>query len=189
MAFNIAILNPLFALGLFLGTAFPDIDEPESWIGQKFKFLSFLIIFVFILFKILLIPIYFLNNKAYKNLSHMLSHRGITHFLILPIILFCISLFFTQIELLKYFIQGFALGCLLHQTEDMLTAGGIKGWLWPVFPSARFTLLPSILRFKVGGISELVFIVFLLFINVYILFHFHFQETIQHYHFFRMEYI
>jgi len=121
---------------ILLGTAFPDIDEPESWIGRRTRGISDLIKIIF-------------------------GHRGITHtlifILVFTLILIAINIFYGE----KHFflsIFGFAFGMLGHIIGDAHTKSGIM--LFYPFSKKRYYVLPKFLRFKTGGIKEQIFALF-----------------------------
>lgn len=117
-----------FLPAILLGSLFPDIDEPESYIGNKLKVISVVI-------------------------SSFFRHRTFTHYLIFPLLLLIVS-FYMNNTFNKVTILGFAIGIFLHDVGDMLTKGGIKGFLWPLFPNTRIALLPYFLRFKTFSVEE-----------------------------------
>ncbi|HIP35573.1 MAG TPA: hypothetical protein EYG85_01830 [Crocinitomix sp.] len=137
-----------FLLAILLGSLFPDIDEPESYIGKKLKVISIV-------------------------MSSFFKHRTFTHYLIFPLSLILVAFFCVDNIFNKVTILGFALGILLHDAGDMLTKGGIKGFLWPIFPNTRIALLPYFLRFKTFSIEEYILIWLVLIpLNILLMFHF-----------------
>lgn len=135
------------SVGILLGTLLPDIDEDNSYIGQKFKMFS--VVF-----------------------SAFIKHRTFTHYLIVPLVLFIFA-FFTleKLSLSQLFIYSIAFGMINHDLGDMLTNGGIKGFFFPLFPRARIAILPSFLRFDTFSITEYFLITFFLIpLNVYFTF-------------------
>jgi len=86
----------LFLFGAALGSLLPDIDEPRSYIGMKFPYLS--------------IPLKLFGIK----------HRTITHS-IWFILLFLIP----GLMLNNFFLLGLSLGVFMHLIGDMLTKGGV----------------------------------------------------------------
>lgn len=136
-----------FLPAILFGSLFPDIDEPESYIGNKLKVVSII-------------------------MSSIFKHRTFTHYLILPLLLILVA-FFTANVFNKITILGFAIGILLHDAGDMLTKGGIKGFLWPFFSNTRIALLPYFLRFKTFSTVEYMFIWLVLIpLNILLVFHF-----------------
>lgn len=117
-----------------IGALAPDIDEPGSWIGRRLLFLSWTVKFLSIFF------------PAFK-------HRGITHLLAIPIAISAISIFLHNI-----WIAAFALGWFMHTVGDLITVGGIRGYLYPLFPDKKIVLLPDEFRFYTGGLVEAVII-------------------------------
>ena len=137
----------IFLGAVGFGVLLPDIDEPNSYIGRRFKFIS--------------IPLKIFGIK----------HRTFTHYLIFPLIVFLISLFLSRIYQLIGF--GLTLGILMHDIGDMLTKGGIKGFFYPFLREKTIRILPKNLAFYTNSITEyiLIFILYLiniLFINQYI---------------------
>ncbi|RDU72360.1 hypothetical protein CQA57_07085 [Helicobacter anseris] len=119
----------IFYLILLFGSVFPDIDEPNSFIGKKFPGISHFLCF-------------------------SLGHRGFTHFLAFPILFFIVLSFF--IENMEY-VFAFCLGIFLHQVGDMLTNSGIKNYFYPIpflKRIERAVLLPKSLRFSTGMLFE-----------------------------------
>lgn len=119
----LSVILPL----ILLGSAFPDIDEPRSFIGRKFPLIS-------------------------RIVSLSFSHRGLTHFLIIPL-MFIVSGFTLHNLALSPYLLAFGYGILLHQIGDMLTISGIPYYFFPL-SAKRAVLLPQVLRFKTGGIVE-----------------------------------
>lgn len=135
--------------GVISGSIFPDIDEDESYIGNKLKLFSIVV-------------------------SSIFKHRTFTHYLITPVL--CLLLTYYFIEPLSYtqlFFYAFSAGILMHDLGDMLTNGGIRGFFFPLFPNTRIALLPSFLRFSTFSLTEYVFIGLILFpTNTYLVLHF-----------------
>lgn len=133
----------LFAAAALLSVLAPDIDEPGSYIGRRFWFLSW--------------PI-----KALSFLFPSFKHRGITHIFLIPFLMILIASLSRNITL-----AGFGLGWMLHTVGDMLTIGGIKGYLYPLWPDKKIVLLPDGFRFRTGGFAENILIFILLILNAY----------------------
>ena len=140
---NIASTSNLpisFYIGLIIGSFFPDIDEPNSYIGKKLSFLS----------------------KTLRKIG--LKHRTLTHSIFFPFSLFLIIAFVPKLD--TFFIRGFIIGIMLHIIGDAITVSGV-----PIFyplSKKRYFLLPSFLRFKVGGIAENIIIFILTFTNIFL---------------------
>ncbi|NCB48818.1 MAG: metal-dependent hydrolase [Clostridia bacterium] len=134
-------------VGIMFGTLLPDIDEDNSYIGQKFKMFS--VVF-----------------------SAFVKHRTFTHYLLLPLVLFTFAFFMMeQSSLSQLLIYAIAFGMINHDIGDMLTNGGIKGFFFPLFPNTRIAILPSFLRFDTFSLVEHFFIIFFLIpINSYFVF-------------------
>jgi inner membrane protein len=124
----------LFYIASLFGSLLPDIDEPESYIGKR-------------------IPIF--SNV----LSIFIEHRGITHYLIVPLFLLTLA-YFEDDLLVKPILFGLGVGVFAHTVGDMLTKGGIRGYLFPFFRKRTFVLLPWFLRFYTNSITEYLYISF-----------------------------
>ena len=126
---NSVILLPLVVFGSIL----PDIDEPRSFIGRKFPIISHIVSFSF-------------------------THRGFTHFLIFPLLIFLLGfLLLAYGDIYAYICFALGFGVFLHQIGDMLTISGIPYYFFP-FSKTKAVLLPSFLRFKTGGrVEKIVF--------------------------------
>lgn len=134
-----------FFIGLVVvGSLFPDIDEPESYIGRRLWFMSWLI-------------------KSLSLFFPAFRHRGITHIFLVPMILIAVGSIFGNI-----WVAAFGLGWLLHTIGDLLTVGGIHGYFYPI-SKEKVVLLPEWLRFKTNSFVEHVIIVFLLMLNSYLI--------------------
>jgi inner membrane protein len=116
-----------FAGGLILGSLLPDVDEPNSFIGTRVPFVS--------------VPA-----------NAMLGHRGCTHFVVLPVSVFILSLFLPSLWSATFF--GLSIGWLSHILGDLFFGGGIKGVLYPLYRGRVFFT-----RLKVGGVIENVFLI------------------------------
>lgn len=124
------ILTATFISSSVIGSLFPDIDHPNSFVGKRAKPLSLL-------------------------LSKTAGHRGATHaplvILMLYVILSRLAIGATegiQQSFLLVLIGGFVVGALSHLFLDSLTVGGIP-LLYP-FTSKHYRLA----RLKTGGIGE-----------------------------------
>ena len=87
----------IFLLITAFFSIFPDIDEKDSKIGRRFKFLSYPIEFIF-------------------------RHRGLMHTIYLPILIFLIFLLFNNVN----YGFAALLGYLSHLFMDALTKRGIR---------------------------------------------------------------
>lgn len=153
--------------GLIIGSILPDIDEPHSYISRKFKIFSFLVQIIFFILRFFAIIFIFIDKTHYQNIKNTLKHRGITHFLILPVFLFLFS-FLLPFEYAKTFILAISIGWLLHEIGDMMTKGGIKNWLFPFFINQTFWVLPQNLRFMTNSYKEFVVMFFLFVFNIFL---------------------
>lgn len=140
----------IFMASVFLGSLFPDIDEPSSKIGRKFTGVSNLIKAVF-------------------------GHRGVTHFFIIPTIFTLVFLLFLPKNLnLAVAGAGFIIGYFLHILGDALTKSGIKNAFYPFFKGKVFALLPVKFRFYTNSAFErtllLPTLVFIVSMEIYAIF-------------------
>lgn len=142
VAHTYSFVEAVFSLIVVVfGSLLPDVDEPHSYIGNKSMYIS----------------------NFLKILG--LKHRTLTHWLITPLIIFSFGFAFdTAIFSLGFFALGF--GILAHDIGDMLTKGGIVGFLFPFYPEARIALLPDSLRFATFSLVELLFNLGLLILNL-----------------------
>ena len=132
----------LFLGAVFLGSLLPDIDEPKSFIGRRFAFLS--------------IPLKILGIK----------HRTITHYFLFPLFLFFIGYFCTgYIQIILY---GLSFGVLMHDVGDMLTKGGIKGFFYPFFRNKIIRFLPRKYSFYTNSLEEHLIIFLMIFVLLFV---------------------
>jgi inner membrane protein len=101
---------PSFYGGVTLGSLFPDIDHPQSYIGRRIPLIPTLI---------------------YKTLGH----RGFTHSLLSLSLFGIATAFYWSINPL--FFGGFLLGYLSHLLADMTTPSGIP-LLYPKYKRFKF---------------------------------------------------
>jgi inner membrane protein len=145
--FGIRSLDGIWlTITIVVGALFPDIDEPKSYIGRRFWFMSW--------------PI-----KLLSKIMPPLKHRGLTHLFFVPLSMGIIAHYFENIWL-----GGFALGWFLHTVGDLITVGGIQGYLFPFWSNKKMVLLPDSMRFYTGGIVEKVLISILAVMNGYLIF-------------------
>ena len=143
IAANLSSKEQMIFLGAVgLGALLPDIDEPNSYIGRRFEFIS--------------IPLKILGIR----------HRTFTHYLIFPLMVFLISLFLSGIYQLAGF--GLALGILMHDIGDMLTKGGIKGFFYPFLKEKTIRLLPKEFAFYTNSVTEYVIVAILYLVDFYL---------------------
>lgn len=115
---------------ILLGSVFPDIDEPKSYIGRKLTLISHIV-------------------------SISFSHRGFTHFIAFPLIFLIFGIFLINVNFnIALILFAFSYGILLHQIGDMLTISGIPHYFFP-FSKARAVLLLKVLRFRTGSTKEM----------------------------------
>jgi len=142
-----AYLNPqeqvVFLGAVGFGSLLPDIDEPNSYIGRRFDFLS--------------IPLKILGIK----------HRTFTHYLIFPLTIFLISIFLSGIY--KTAGLGIAFGMLMHDIGDMLTKGGIKGFFYPFLKEKTIRILPKNIAFYTNSVTEYMLIFVLYLVDFYLI--------------------
>lgn len=114
---------------ILIGSVFPDIDEPRSFIGRKLPVLSHIV-------------------------SLSFSHRGFTHFLIFPLLLLSLGIgVYGAYPIIGIAIFALSYGIFMHQIGDMLTISGIPHYFFPLSKKTA-VLLPKPLRFRTGGSVE-----------------------------------
>jgi inner membrane protein len=138
---------PLLLAGVALGAMFPDIDEPQSYIGRR------------------LLPFSTL-------LSLFIRHRTWAHSLVIWGVLFSVAValwfFAPQIPTpLLIGLIGFFAGGFLHILGDAMTCASVPGMFYP-FKKKPIWILPSFMRFRVG--SPLEYVYFSIFLIILILF-------------------
>lgn len=128
-AFNYDSTAYMFILlGVVIGSVFPDIDEPNSFLGSKVKIVS--------------IPTNF-----------FIGHRTLTHNILVYIVPMAVLWFYgMEDSYAKLLLIGFLTGAILHILEDAVTNSGVKGAMFPLVKN--FSILPYKLRFSTGGIFE-----------------------------------
>jgi inner membrane protein len=131
----------VYIIATIFGSLLPDIDEPESYIGRK-------------------IPIF--SNF----LSIFISHRGITHYLCVPLFFLVIGIFQSN-EFYSTLFIGLSIGILSHDIGDMLTKGGIIGFFFPILPNTKIVLLPNFLRFYTNSITEYFIIIIIITASIF----------------------
>lgn len=100
------VLGSVLIAGAYIGSIIPDIDHPNSYIGKRFKIVSW-------------------------SVSKMCGHRGFIHsplfWLIYTIFTMFISTYFKGFSQIVYyqFAMGSSLGFLSHLLLDSLTVSGI----------------------------------------------------------------
>lgn len=157
----------VFAVALLIGAVAPDIDELNSFISRRFRLLFGAVYLIRIALFAVLFVVSLFNRKLWSEIVQIISHRGITHFLLVPLVLFGLSFFFKGY--LSFFLLGLALGWLVHQVGDMTTYGGVMNWLFPFYIGRRFWSVPQILRYKTGDTPEQIISFFLVASNAYYL--------------------
>ncbi|MBL0708950.1 MAG: metal-dependent hydrolase [Sulfurimonas sp.] len=140
------ILLPIIILSLIVGSLFPDIDEPNSTISNKF----------------------FLAKPLSLSLKLFgLKHRGFTHkFIFFLIFLFIALLSFSLVDKnISIALLFFSFGIFAHQLGDMMVGagvhkGGIYNYFSPFYSSNSTTkFLPFFMRCKINGIKEKLYLV------------------------------
>jgi len=140
---NYSATEAIFAyIAILLGSLIPDIDEPNSYIGNRSLFLA----------------------DFLKLLG--LKHRTFTHWLIVPISIATLG-FITNDFVVSMISYSLAYGILAHDIGDLITKGGIRGFFFPLFKDKKIVILPSFLRFKTFSISEYLVIGLLMILNIY----------------------
>lgn len=133
-----------------VGSVFPDIDEPESYIGRKTIILSNII-------------------------KKLFGHRGMTHSFIFALLVFMTLYIANMIyfdEKYTYFVYGFSIGWVMHSVGDMFTIGGVPIFL--PFKKKKYHILPKMMRIYTGSFTERIilnpvfFLIFLLEIGIII---------------------
>ncbi len=126
----------LFLLLVAIGSLIPDIDEPNSLLGRKLKFLSYPINIFF-------------------------GHRTITH----NILIFLSLTIYSYIQGYIY-LFALCIGIMLHLLQDSITYEGIKNGIFPIQRLGyNFVLIPRFFRFAVGSITEtIIFIISAIFL-------------------------
>ena len=132
-----------YLMGISFGAIFPDIDEPQSYIGRRVPILP-------------------------RVIKTFFGHRGLTHqfiFFLIPLI--TVIAFQTEIKNIYYglylFLIATCIGMFLHQVGDMLSGskffkGGIKDYFYPFASSGKyFTPFPKIIRCAVGDRKEQIY--------------------------------
>lgn len=135
---SLCILLILYIYALSFGSVFPDIDQPQSYLGKRVPFISHQI-----------------NSKFH--------HRGFTHSLLFIYIIVFLFLFLSIVLKLFYspiYISfsiyiftiefGFILGCVSHIFFDMFNCSGVC-LLYPSNKKYRLPLVPVI---KLNSSSE-----------------------------------
>ena len=115
-------------VGVIIGSLLPDIDEPESYIGKRF------------------LPVSGVVNILF-------GHRGASHYLIAPLTLLLVALFTSGV--VSLFFIGLSFGYFFHLIGDMMTLGGIKGFLFPFGQKGKvYAVLPKRFRFRTNSLYE-----------------------------------
>lgn len=129
----------LFTGGILLGSIVPDIDNRNSTVSHRLPLAGFLVNMVQkgIRYLSCLLP-----GRLGKRIREAAGHRGITHSLLLPLILMVCSGG-------SLFLLGTAVGITVHILLDMLS-GGVP--LFLPFTGVRITLG----KIKTGGILDTV---------------------------------
>lgn len=170
----------IFYAGITLGALLPDIDEPNSIIGQKtlgvsnifkaiFKHRGFThsLFFVFLLGILLFICGVFLGNNV--NFNALLKEIPFFYGFIRDA--FNVSLNVDFGAWFEIFSFALLLGCLFHILGDMMTISGVP--LMLPFSAKNYNALPKLLRFKTGGVVDLAVAAFsflgFVFLNIKIL--------------------
>ncbi len=122
---------------------FPDIDHPRSYIGYKFKIISYLLFYFF-------------------------KHRTITHSLFFLFIIFNIIIYLNFFFILDLnIIIGIYVGYISHILADMITNRGIY-FLWP----CKYKFRIPFLYLFINRNKEFYFCIFLFIISVILYFYF-----------------
>jgi len=119
----------IFILILAISALLPDLDEEQSWLSRKIPFVS--------------------------AFTGMLQHRGLTHYLITPILLYTIGIFIVSEDNL-IIVQIITLGWFLHILGDSFTKSAIPNGWFPI--KKTFTLIPKVFRFRTYGSVEMMLV-------------------------------
>lgn len=136
------IYEPVVLLAVIISALLPDIDEPGSYLGRRFYFMS----------------------GIFRDLG--LEHRGFTHFFFIPLSIMLLG-FIIQDGIGLFFWIGF--GILMHDLGDLLTKSGINSFFYPLFEGKKIGLLPKRLRFRTFSFTEKIVIFLLIVSNIYFL--------------------
>ena len=117
-------LNPLLTLIVVFGTVAPDLDVKMEKMKHRLKFIP-----------------------------SWMTHRGITHWWGIPLLLFGLSLLYKPILYL-------GIGWSLHLLADALNPSGIP--VYPFNKKKRIRLLPEKLAIRYNSFGELLFVILLL---------------------------
>lgn len=131
-----------YVMLVLLSSLAPDIDEPGSWIGRRLWFLSW---------PIKILGIFFPTFK----------HRGVTHLFAVPLMIAIIGYMIGNV-----WVIGIGIGWFAHTLGDLITAGGIVGYFYPLFPDKRIRIMSKHLPIYTGGIIEHIIIIVLMIIDV-----------------------
>lgn len=121
----VSMVPPLLFIGL--GTMIPDIDHPDSKVGQKF-------------------------NRIATFIHKKFGHRSITHnvlFILCWLVLSYLSFLFNLKWLSTIFVY-LAIGVYLHLLVDAYSISGVN-WFYPIFKRNKRR---RILKYKSGGLFE-----------------------------------
>ncbi len=121
--------NIIIYCSIIFGSLLPDIDEPESYIGKRMKFISLI------------------TNSVMK-------HKTFTHYLITPLLIILLGMYAVDGHYGKLVVISIGIGCLLHDMGDMFTMNGIKGFFFPFFNKTNIVLAPKFLRFQTNSSTE-----------------------------------
>ncbi|WP_176222287.1 metal-dependent hydrolase [Tuberibacillus sp. Marseille-P3662] len=119
------IATSLYFLLVLIGSAIPDLDQPNSYLGRRLKIIS--------------IP-----------LSTIFGHRRFTHSILFMILMYWIGRWTVDHTDIQFFyIKGLLIGMGSHIAGDFLTKSGVP-LLFPL-TKKRFRFLVT---FKTGSIKE-----------------------------------
>lgn len=125
VSIGLSTVNPAIGLvSVAMGSYAPDIDIPDSHLGRKFKIIS----------------------------KH-LTHRGITHTLLVPFVLYCVINYLSLSTIVASIIFGFLFGYVMHLFADMFNKKGIP-LLWPLMTKHFY-----IMTIKTRSATETMFMV------------------------------
>lgn len=129
----------MFLLATLIGSLFPDLDEPGSFLSRRVQIISILI-------------------------SLFTTHRGITHTIAIVLVYALVGSYFVfEYDSAKYVLFGFIIGNIIHLMGDMATKSGVK--IFYPLTNKSFHLLPKSMRLYTNGKVE-IFVVIPMFILI-----------------------
>ncbi len=119
----------IFLISVVIGSLFPDLDEPGSFLSRRVKIVSVV-------------------------LSMFTKHRGVTHtFIALSVYSLAFAVLNYYYPLIPVILIGFILGNVIHFLGDMSTKESGLKLLYP-FSNKKYHVLPKKIRVKTGSNIE-----------------------------------